>query len=232
MSELQLQTGTGVDLSLPLAGAGSRAYAYLIDWHIRVGVVLVWVLCWLLFSWPFEVDGLLDDRNTVLWLIIAPSTFYLLYHPVLELLLRGDSPGKRWVGLHCVDAAGNPPGSGAILLRNVLRIVDSLPAFYTVGLIAVIVNNERQRLGDMVAGTRVVLAATDSARALEHLSRIDGADLAPPEAELVAELLTRWRTLNKARRQQLATTLLQRVGIEPEQRDAHLRRQLEGLLPR
>lgn len=227
---MELQTATGVDLKLPLAGAGSRAYAYLIDWHIRIGLVLLWLLSWLVFSWPPELDGLLDDSNTLIWLVGAPSLFYLLYHPIIELVLRGDSPGKRWAGLRCVDTQDNPPTNGAILLRNILRIVDSLPVFYTVGLVSVIVNDERQRLGDMVAGTRVVLAADDSVQALEQLARIDGASIAPAEAELVAELLSRWYTLAKPRRKQLATTLLGRVGLEPEPRDTRLRQQLEGLL--
>ncbi|MFK7915528.1 MAG: RDD family protein [Pseudomonadales bacterium] len=232
MAELDLNSATGVDLKLPLAGAGSRAYAYLIDWHIRVAGVLLWLLGWLAVSFPFDLDRTLDDRNSMLWLVTVPSLFYLLYHPVVELIMRGDSPGKRWAGVRCVAAAGGAPGSGAILLRNILRIVDALPAFYTVGMLSIILNDERQRLGDMVAGTRVVIASDDGAVALQRLTQIEGAKVAPQEAELVAELLDRWHSLSDERRRSLATAVLERSGQVAAARDAGLRSQLTELLGR
>lgn len=38
MNDAQLSIGSldAVDIRLDVAGAGSRAYAFLIDWHIRV----------------------------------------------------------------------------------------------------------------------------------------------------------------------------------------------------
>lgn len=230
MAELDLNSATGVELKLPLAGAGSRAYGYLIDWHIRVGGVLIWLLGWIAFSYPLDLDSALEDRTSMLWLVTAPSLFYLLYHPVVELVMRGDSPGKRWAGIRCVDVNGGAAGSGAILLRNVLRIVDALPAFYTVGLLSIILNDERQRLGDMVAGTRVVVVGADSAAALEHLTRIEGAQVSPREAELISEVLDRWHSLSEERRRDLAGELLRRAGQVPEPREARLRAQLAELL--
>ncbi len=42
------------------------------------------------------------------------------------------------------------------VLRNLFRIVDFLPAFYGVGMVAIFWSNRDQRLGDLVAGTLVV----------------------------------------------------------------------------
>jgi hypothetical protein len=43
------------------------------------------------------------------------------------------------------------------MLRNVLRIVDSIPfSFYAVGMTSVFITNQNQRLGDLAAGTLVV----------------------------------------------------------------------------
>jgi hypothetical protein len=41
-------------------------------------------------------------------------------------------------------------------LRNIVRLIDFLPAFYSVGVIACLASSRNQRLGDMAAGTLVV----------------------------------------------------------------------------
>ena len=51
---------------------------------------------------------------------------------------------------------GSAPGAGALLVRNVFRLIDSLPVLYCVGLVAVIATREHLRVGDMAAGTLLV----------------------------------------------------------------------------
>jgi uncharacterized RDD family membrane protein YckC len=57
-----------------------------------------------------------------------------------------------------VKLDGGRYGWKAVLLRNVLRIVDGLPVLYIVGLVTVAVTQRNQRLGDLAAGTLVVRA--------------------------------------------------------------------------
>lgn len=230
--QLTLATGTGVDLALPLAGAGSRAYAYLIDWHYRVAFVIVWFAgLWLISTYMLDPQSTeLKEDQTRVWALAIPTLVYILYHPVLELILRGSSPGKRAAGLRCVTLEGQTPGSGAILLRNILRLADSLPLFYLAGFMAILSSRTQQRLGDMVAGTCIIVDAPASAQTLEQLRRIEHASLPATEAEMVAELLERWSTLSKDRRRQLATTLLIRNGITADAADKRLRAQLAGLM--
>jgi uncharacterized RDD family membrane protein YckC len=47
----------------------------------------------------------------------------------------------------------------AVLLRNIIRIVDGAPILYIVGLISIAVTEKNQRLGDLAAGTVVVRAS-------------------------------------------------------------------------
>jgi uncharacterized RDD family membrane protein YckC len=71
----------------------------------------------------------------------------------------GQTIGKRVLAIRVVRADGGKAGVGAIFVRTLLRIVDSFPGFYIVGLIAVFATGpRRQRLGDMAAKTRVVAA--------------------------------------------------------------------------
>ena len=42
------------------------------------------------------------------------------------------------------------------MIRNLLRIVDGLPAFYIVGIVCIALTPNKQRVGDMAANTLVV----------------------------------------------------------------------------
>ena len=138
---------------MALAGPGSRSYAFLIDWHIRVLAALLWIFVAILArppSWSLS--------SPAIRIAILPAlAIYFLYHPVVELLMRGQTPGKRRAGVRVVARGGGEPGFGAILIRNALRLIDALPLFYAVGLICTVVTDERVRIGDMAAGTRLVL---------------------------------------------------------------------------
>jgi uncharacterized RDD family membrane protein YckC len=79
----------------------------------------------------------------------------ILYFVFLEGLL-GFTFGKWIIGLRVQRAGNGKPGLGKALLRNVLRIVDGLPAFSILGIVLILTSAERARLGDRIAGTRVI----------------------------------------------------------------------------
>lgn len=66
----------------------------------------------------------------------------------------GRSVGKRLTGVRVVDEDGDEPSVGAVVVRNGLRPVDSLPFGYVVGL-SYAASGDGRRVGDTVAGTRV-----------------------------------------------------------------------------
>ena len=69
----------------------------------------------------------------------------------------GATVGKRMLGLRVVlREGGGRPGTGQIVVRNLLRIVDSLPFLYLLGLVVMLVTPGKQRIGDLAAGTTVV----------------------------------------------------------------------------
>jgi uncharacterized RDD family membrane protein YckC len=90
---------------------------------------------------------------------LAFGLIVLLYYFAGEAV-TGQTPGKRALGLRVVDAeGGGRVPAGRIALRTVLRIVDSLPALYLLGLLCVLLTGERRaRLGDLAARTRVAAA--------------------------------------------------------------------------
>ena len=78
-----------------------------------------------------------------------------LYFVLLEGLV-GATVGKRLMRLRVADMSGGRAGLVRALVRNVLRVVDSLPTLGLVGAILIATRPDRARVGDLVAGTRVV----------------------------------------------------------------------------
>ena len=78
-------------------------------------------------------------------------------YPVLfEVLRNGQTPGKRACDLRVLHEDGTPVQWRASVARNLIRVVDFLPVCYGFGLIAMLLNRDFKRLGDLAAGTIVV----------------------------------------------------------------------------
>jgi uncharacterized RDD family membrane protein YckC len=231
IEQLRIAGLTGVDVSLTIAGAGSRSHAFIDDWLIRVLVALAWFAV-ALFLVRFQgVPARLGYLGGIPALAI-----YLLYHPLLEVLTRGRTPGMRRAGVRLVTRSGGTPGTGALLIRNVFRLVDMLPALYLLGLICCLLTRERVRIGDLAAGTLLVV---DDDRRLpaSALAAVAHGGLTPAAAELIEDLLERWESLEVEHRITLARALLARVKAPASDTvpaagslDRQLREQLRRLL--
>ncbi|HMI75215.1 MAG TPA: hypothetical protein VK495_10930, partial [Steroidobacteraceae bacterium] len=97
--------------------------------------------------------------------------------------------------------------------RNLFRLIDSLPATYLVGLTTCFLTAQRVRIGDMAAGTLLVL---DNAAAEQSLLRMErlaaGSRLSLEALELVDQVLERWDSLEAGNRGQIARSLLVRLN--------------------
>jgi uncharacterized RDD family membrane protein YckC len=81
--------------------------------------------------------------------------FIFVYFILLEAYI-GCTIGKWLLGLRVIRSDGRKPGLMRSLVRNLLRMADGLPAMNLLGIILIIFTKEKTRLGDMVAGTRVI----------------------------------------------------------------------------
>jgi uncharacterized RDD family membrane protein YckC len=237
---LSIDSDTGVAVSLPVAGPGARAFAFLVDWHVRAILACAWfTIAALIFNGRLRLTPPLTNDAHWFGFVVTPAlAIYFLYHWALEPLLRGRTPGKRMAGVRIVARDGSVPAAGALLTRNVFRLIDSLPVFYGVGLAMTIVTREHLRIGDMAAGTLLVYERADARppptlTEQSALPRLDAAAV-----EIIGELLERWTTLSVAARAQLATAALTRfaapawsdAAATPDDTDASLRARLEKLL--
>lgn len=236
--ELIVRGLTGVDMRVRIAGPGTRSYAFLSDWMIRLLLALGWLLAGALLRLRpgIAADPALSHRTMIAAIILALLT-YFLYHPVLEVAMRGRTPGLRKAGARIVTVEGATPGAGALLIRNLFRLIDCLPVCYVVGLACCMLTEQRVRLGDLVAGTVLVLDEEQAAQSLSRLgAQMQHTALSPEALQLIHDLLDRWRSLEEARRTRLARELLCRLdpGFDPRQGAAlsghALRGRLEALL--
>jgi uncharacterized RDD family membrane protein YckC len=236
LSGLSIESDTGIEVSLPVAGPGARAYAFLIDWHVRLVLGAAWfVIAAVLYNGRLSLT---PSLTRPLWFgaVVMPAlAIYFLYHPVLEVAMHGRTPGKRSVGIRVVTRAGGPPGTGALLVRNVFRLIDSLPVAYGVGLTLMVLTKDSLRCGDMAAGTLLVYErpAADPELLQSAAQRVGVLDASG--AEIVADLLQRWTSLVPEARVRLARQLLQRyLGSAADLSEAdelQWRARLERLAP-
>jgi uncharacterized membrane protein SpoIIM required for sporulation/uncharacterized RDD family membrane protein YckC len=152
----RIATPDSVELEFRLAGPGSRFLALAID--TAIGGVLYAALVALAIAAGLSLDGI-EGRST--WaagfLVFA---FFLVrwgYYLFFEIRLRGQTPGKRALGIRVVREGGLPLGARHSLIRNLLRVVDSLPPpLCIVGAVSILATRKGQRLGDLAAGTVVI----------------------------------------------------------------------------
>jgi hypothetical protein len=84
------------------------------------------------------------------------------YHTAFEVLRAGQTPGKKLMRIRVVRNDARPITFFPSMVRNLIRVVDWFPAGYGIGLVAALVAPRYQRLGDLAAGSLVVLEAPES----------------------------------------------------------------------
>ena len=166
MQNLQTDPMAGQVPPPPLAykGVGIRFVALLIDWFILS--VVLGLIAVALGSSSGACDSItyigatltVNGKQTFYGLCGYPAAIFMLggfaYFILLEWLWGG-TLGKLSLGIRVRTAADQPIGFKESLIRNLLRIIDSLPFCipYLLGAILVWTSPEKQRLGDRAAGT-------------------------------------------------------------------------------
>ena len=222
--ELQVATPERVSVDLPIAGLGSRAMAYVVDLGLLGAMGLV-----LYFSASFFVP---DPVNAALGLsslaraLVAVGGFFVMwvYWTLLEVTWHGQTPGKRLLRIRVVKADGSPVTLFSSAVRNLLRIVDFLPACYPVGLITMLVDKKHRRLGDLMAGTVLV---RDEKIDLSRYEQVV-ATMTVNEVELATSYLARFDQFEPAAQLSLGTKLALRLKLTPAATATELRDQISA----
>ncbi|MFP9099324.1 RDD family protein [Flavobacterium sp. RHBU_24] len=160
MSQLAITTTQNVNINFNTAGVGERVIAYLIDLAIFYAYYLV------AYSVIFELTGFNSylaeqdywTQKSVYGLSWLPMLFYAL---LCETFLDGQTIGKMVMKIKVIKIDGYQSSFGDYLIRWIFRIVEVTPPMSIIGLIAMIVNKDDRRLGDLAAGTAVISLKRD-----------------------------------------------------------------------
>src|SRR5207244_8246892 len=137
------------DLELTLAGVGSRFVSALVDLAIQI-VLLVGVS-----GIAVAVDAFGSGFGYA-FALIAGFFVFAAYDVLFEVFASGRTPGKRLNALRVVRMDGSPVRFLTSAVRNVLRLIDILPAFYLGGILSILLTSRNQRLADLAAAPLTV----------------------------------------------------------------------------
>jgi uncharacterized RDD family membrane protein YckC len=233
-SLVQFETPENVQIDYRTAGLGTRFCAWVVDSLFVILVAIVLIILAMIYAAAVgvAVDSFIrkvgvrrpESQNDIHMyvfavVLLALQVGSLIYFTAAELLVRGQTIGKRMCGVRVVKADGFALEAGSILIRNIFRLIDQIPVFWIVPLLS----RRSQRFGDMVAGTLVVAEADDGVGSLRaqlaardpstSRFRFDAAMLnrtRPTDVEALERVLERWPDLTERQR----TILLDRM-VEP-----------------
>jgi len=205
-----------------LAGPFRRLPAFILD--LCIGTAVFIALAIVINMTVAMASGYL--ATAVMFLLFF--VIWWFYGVLFETFMNGQTPGKYMVGLRVLSDSGEPINGMQATLRNLLRAADMFVP--VVGLVVMSLNKKFQRLGDIVAGTIVVIEERQwltGVAQLEDPRAIQLAAYLPPNfvvtrslARTLATYVERRRFFTPPRRREvarhLAIPLLNRFGLPPD----------------
>ena len=165
---VSIDTAQNVRLNYELAGVGTRILAFMIDGLIQSAYIVLFIVLVVSIHDNFYLN---DDTLIVIGALgFLPVMFYSF---ALESLFNGQTPGKKIMRIKVVRVDGSSPTVGNYLIRWVFGLVDFQCFSGLIAIIAISASEKGQRLGDMAAGTTVILIARDISIADIPLVRVE-----------------------------------------------------------
>ena len=164
-------TPENIAFDYQLAGPFRRLPAYLIDLATR------WFFLGILLFLGSVVFGITGGFAGPFFVAIAFITYFIVswfYGTLLETFYNGRTVGKWACGIRVIDVEGRPINGSRALIRNLLRVADfwplAAPSQFSdeippmmiiptgmVAIVTMILTRRMQRLGDLAAGTMVIV---------------------------------------------------------------------------
>ena len=195
-------TPEGIEFVLYPAGPFIRTIAYAIDLLIQWTLIVILIIS----------SALLQNAAGIWLLLILIFCVDWFYHVICELVFRGQSLGKRIMGIRVLRADGAPIDPASSFIRNLLRFADTFFFFYHIAFVTMITSPGFRRLGDWAGNTLVVY--TPKSLALQRRLSVDWLleikPISPPqplsydEKQALLMFARRYPLLGKARADEIA----------------------------
>ena len=149
MNTIKITTSQNIELEYDLASLGERIAGRIFD-SLIIGAYVF--LLFYLFS-PYRYDSFRSLQVLTIVLSLLPIIFYDL---LSELLMNGQSVGKRIMKIKVISLDGGRASLGQYVIRWLFRLVDFTLTNSICALVCVAASQNKQRVGDMVAGTALI----------------------------------------------------------------------------
>jgi len=151
MADSTIITSQYVQIDQTPANVGDRILARIIDYII---IFVYFMALYIAFGIGSRAMSIVNNEVLVVSILVLslPPVFYSL---LCELFNKGQTPGKKLLGIRVVMKDGSRPKLSAYLLRWLLLMVD-IYLFQWLGIVCILVTKNNQRLGDLAAGTLVI----------------------------------------------------------------------------
>src|SRR5437764_280738 len=137
MNTINITTSQNIELEFGLGSLGDRIVGAIVDWLIILAYIIILVV----------VINFINTRasgfQVLLFLLFLPIVFYDL---LSEVLLNGQSFGKRVRGIKVMSLSGQQASFSQYLIRWVFRLIDFTITSNLLGLILVAATEKHQRL--------------------------------------------------------------------------------------
>ena len=174
---MKITTSQNIDIDYAVAGLGDRILAWLIDYGIFVGVLIVFQIIMSIYVYVTHYQNVLGNGfplaqviTIAIWLVS-----FLFYDLLCEIFMNGQSFGKKLMKIKVISLDGGRPRAGQYIMRWLFRIVDIGITTGSAAIIGISLTDNKQRIGDLVAGTAVIN--------LKPKQDIDGLVFSPPAAD-------------------------------------------------
>jgi len=156
MEKIKIPTSFNIELEFETPEFHKRLFAWLIDFAILIAYYIIFSYAINLFTSGHKHTAsdqpFYYNMSAVYLLLLVPL---LTYHLFFELIMNGQSIGKKIIGIKVIGENGGRPALHQYLIRWLTRPFDFV-FFGLVGLLTVVLSKKNQRLGDMAAGTLVI----------------------------------------------------------------------------
>ncbi len=173
MATVQINTAFNVELDFEIAAFHKRLLAYIIDF----GVLLIYLFS--IKSLMYDAIKLGKESNIGIEIIFVTLPMFL-YSLLAELLMNGQTIGKKIMRIRVISLEGGEPNFGQFILRWITKFFEwpflfgvivanrymLISYMFVTGFlgiavaIIILVTKKNQRLGDLAAGTVIVDART------------------------------------------------------------------------
>jgi uncharacterized RDD family membrane protein YckC len=155
---IEIETPEKIVFTYAVSSTGTRIFSYTIDVIIQfLTIVILIIIVYAVSGFNlanelrYNVSGLLVAFLYLVYFFIQWG-YYILF----EVIMGGQSPGKKLMKIRVIRTNGEPLDFATIVLRNLLRVVDAFPFYHLIGGLVSIVDKLSRRVGDIVADTIVV----------------------------------------------------------------------------